>query len=197
MSEGRPSAVQPQVKLERRVSPFFALLFYGFIIAASWIWLVIGARVDPLELWRSSNWPRDLAIGVAAGAAIAGISALMSSRLSAARDLEKEFGWILGDQRGVEIVFLALLSAAAEEFLFRGALHQFIGPVLSTALFAAVHWPVNWSFRLWPLFALLAGALLAAERIWTGSLVAPVVTHAVVNGLNLFRLTRKYGVWKE
>lgn len=193
--EGRPSAIQPQVKLERRVSPFFALLFYGFILAASWIWLVIGARVDPLELWRSSNWVRDLAIGVGAGAAIAGITALLSSRLSAARDLEKEFGWILGEQRPGEIVYLALLSGVAEEFLFRGAFHHFIGPWLATALFAAVHWPVNWSFRLWPLFALLSGAVLAGERIWTGSLIAPAVTHVVINGVNLARLSRTYRTW--
>jgi membrane protease YdiL (CAAX protease family) len=194
---GRPSAIQPQVKLERRVSPFFATLFYGFIIAAAWIWLVIGAKVDPLQLWTSSNWLRDIGVGLGAAAAIAGATVALSRGFGAARDLEKEFGWILGEQRIAEIAFLAVLSGVAEEFLFRGALHQFIGPVLATALFAAVHWPVNWSFRLWPLFALLAGAVLAAERIWTESLIAPAVTHAAVNGINLFRLTRKYRVWKE
>ncbi|HZN62267.1 MAG TPA: CPBP family intramembrane glutamic endopeptidase [Planctomycetota bacterium] len=196
-SGGRPSAVQPHVKLERRVSPFFATLFYGFPAAAAWIWLVIGAKVDPLSLWMSSNWPRDIAIGLGAGLLIAGVSALLPGRIAAARDLEKEFGWILGEQRTGELIYLALLSGVAEEFLFRGALHQFIGPILTTALFAGVHWPVNWSFRLWPLFALLAGAVLAAERIWTDSLIAPAVTHAAVNGVNLIRLARKYRVWKE
>lgn len=196
-SQGRPSAIEPTVKLERRVSPFFATLFYGFIFAAAWIWLVVGARTDPLELWSSSNWIRDLATGLGAAGVIAGASAVLTGRVPAARDLEKEFGWILGDQRRWEIVYLALLSGAAEEFLFRGALHDFMGPWLATALFAAVHWPVNWSFRLWPLFALLAGGVLAAERIWTGSLIAPVVTHAAVNGVNLLRLSRKYRVWKE
>ncbi|HZL71329.1 MAG TPA: CPBP family intramembrane glutamic endopeptidase [Planctomycetota bacterium] len=196
-SGGRPSAIQPQVKLERRVSPFFATLFYGFITAAAWIWLVIGAKVDPLELWTSTNWLGDIGLGLGAATFIVGMTVLLSKRLGAARDLEKEFGWILGEQRAAEIVFLALLSGVAEEFLFRGALHHFIGPVLATALFAAVHWPVNWSFRLWPLFALLAGALLAAERIWTDSLIAPAVTHAAVNGVNLIRLSRKYRVWKE
>ena len=196
-SGGRPSAIQPQVKLERRVSPFFATFFYGFIAAAAWIWLLVGAKVDPMTLWTSSNWPRDLAVGLGAGAAIAGASALLPGRLSGARELEREFGWILGEQRAGEIAYLALLSGAAEEFLFRGALHQVAGPFLSTALFAVVHWPVNWSFRLWPLFALAAGAVLAAEREWTGSLVAPAVTHAAVNGVNLFRLARKYRTWKE
>jgi membrane protease YdiL (CAAX protease family) len=193
--EGRPSAVQPHVRLERRVPPFFATFAYGFIFIAAWIWLVIGAQIDPLKLWISSNWPRDLAIGLGAGLAIAGASALASRASAAARDLEKEFGWILGEQRQGEIVYLALVSAVAEEFLFRGAFHHFIGPWLATALFAAVHWPVNWSFRLWPLFALLAGAVLAGERIWTGSLIAPAVTHAVVNGVNLTRLTRSYRTW--
>ena len=194
---GRPSAIQPQVQLERRVSPFFATLFYGFIAAAAWIWLVIGAKVDPLTLWISSNWPRDIAVGLGAAGVLAAASAWLPRRFAAARELEREFGWILGGQKRLEILFLAFLSGAAEEFLFRGAFHQFIGPILSTALFAAVHWPVNWSFRLWPLFALAAGAILAAEREWTGSLVAPVVTHAVVNGVNLYRLAGKYRTWKE
>jgi membrane protease YdiL (CAAX protease family) len=195
--QGRPSAVQPNVRLERRVSPFFATLFYGFPAIAAWIWLVIGARIDPLALWTSSNWPRDLAIGLGAGGLIALATVAMTRAIPAARQLEKEFGWMLGEQRIGEIVYLALLSAAAEEMMFRGAFHHFIGPWLATALFAAVHWPVNWSFRLWPLFALLAGAVLEAERIWTDSLIAPAVTHATVNGINLFRLATKYRVWKE
>jgi len=194
---GRPSAIQPKVQLERRVSPFFATISYGFIAIAAWIWLVIGAKVDPLDLWTSSNLSRDLAVGVGVGAALVGGWLLLLRASQAARDLEKEFGWILGEQRSVELAFLALLSGAAEEFMFRGAFHQFIGPVLATALFAGVHWPVNWSFRLWPALALLAGAALAAERIWTGSLIAPVVTHVVVNGVNLSRLARKYRTWKE
>ena len=194
---GRPSAIQPQVKLERRVSPFFATLFYGFPAAAAWIWLVIGAKVDPLELWKSSAWLRDVGLGLGAAAVIAGATVVAARYLSPARDLEREFGWILGEQRTGELIYLALLSGVAEEFMFRGALHEFIGPFLTTALFAGVHWPVNWSFRLWPLFALLAGAVLAAERQWTGSLIAPVVTHAAVNGVNLVRLARKYRVWKE
>jgi membrane protease YdiL (CAAX protease family) len=195
--EGRPSAVQPHVRLERRVPPFFAAFAYGFIFIAAWIWLVIGARIDPLTLWSSSNWLRDLGVGIAAGGVIAGLSALAPRLVPAARDLEREFGWILGEQRKGEILYLALLSGVAEEVLFRGAFHHFIGPWLATALFAVVHWPVNWSFRLWPLFALLAGGVLAAERLWTGSLIAPVVTHVAVNGVNLFRLARKYRVWKE
>src|SRR5690349_5111409 len=109
-SERRPSAIQPQVKLERRVSPFFALLFYGFIIAASWIWLVTGAKVDPVALWSSSNWPRDVAIGLGVAALITGATVVLSRGIPAARELEKEFGWILGEQRPVEIIFLAVLS---------------------------------------------------------------------------------------
>jgi membrane protease YdiL (CAAX protease family) len=196
-SGGRPSAVQPHVRLERRVPPFFATFCYGFLAAVAWVWLSVGARVDPLSLWTTPHWARDLAIGAGAGALLAVASWLCVRRVPAARELEREFGWILGEQRPWEIAYLALASGIAEEFLFRGALHEFIGPYLTTALFAAVHWPVNWSFRLWPLFALLAGALLAAERIWTNSLVAPAATHVVVNAINLARLSRRYRTWKE
>ena len=195
--QGRPSAIQPQVRLERRVSPFFATICYGFLAAIACTWLLIGAKIDPLTLWASSNWLRDIAIGLGAALVLAGGWA-MSTRLSpAARELEREFGWILGEQRPGELVYLALVTGVSEELFFRGALHHFIGPLLTTALFAVLHWPVNWSFRLWPVFALFSGAVMAGEQLWTGSLIAPAVTHVAVNGLNLARLARKYRIWKE
>jgi membrane protease YdiL (CAAX protease family) len=194
---GRPSAVQPQVKLERRVSPFFATIFYGFFGAAAWIWLSAGLKVDPATLWIPAHPVRDVAVGLAVAALFLGATPLLLRRSAAVRDLEKEFGWILGEQRPGEIVYLALLSGAAEEFLFRGALSHAAGPIFATALFAAVHWPVNWSFRLWPILALVAGTAMTLETLWTGSLVAAAVTHAAINGVNLFRITGKYRVWKE
>jgi len=194
---GRPSAVQPQVKLERRVSPFFATIFYGFFGAAAWIWLSAGMKVDAAALWIPTHPVRDVAVGLGVAALFIVVTQVLVRRSEAARALEREFGWILGEQRPAEIVYLALLSGAAEEFLFRGALNRAAGPVVATALFAVVHWPVNWSFRLWPFLALAAGTAMTLETMWTGSLVAAAVTHAAINGVNLFRIAGKYRVWKE
>ncbi len=194
---GRPSAVQPEVRLERRVGPFFALLFYGFLILAAWVWLDRGFRSGLAEAWIPRNWPMDVAIGLGGGLLFVALTPLVTRWSAPARELEREFGWILGEQKAWEIVLLALLSGVAEEFLFRGAMYRAVGPVMSTVVFAAVHWPVNWSFRLWPFLALAAGSILALERHATGTLLAPAITHVLVNLVNLFRITRKYRVWKE
>ncbi|MBI4564345.1 MAG: CPBP family intramembrane metalloprotease [Planctomycetes bacterium] len=195
--KGRPSAIQPAVKLERRVSPLFGLFFYGFIFFAAWVWVDRGLQTTAGALWASPQWARDIAVGVGGAALLCVATPLLVAVSPAARELEREFGWILGQQRAWEVAYLAVLSGAAEEFLFRGAMYEAMGPVASTAIFAAIHWPVNRSFRLWPVIALAAGIVLAAERAWTGNLVAPAVTHALVNAVNLWRITRKYRAWSE
>lgn len=84
---------------------------------------------------------------------------------------------------------LALLVAPVlEEALFRGMLLPLImkrlgaGPavVLSSALFALVHFHVPSFF---PLFVLATG--LALAYIYTGSLWVPIVMHSLFNGMNL------------
>lgn len=197
MTGGRPSAVKPGAKLERRVSLFFAFFFYGFLAMAAWVWLDRGFRVSPADVWVPKNWMLEVGLGLGAAVILAGATPILVRRFGPAKELEREFGWILGEQRGYEIVALALLSGAAEEYFFRGAMYRATGPIVSTILFAALHWPVNWAFRVWPFFALAAGLIFAAQREITGTVVAPAITHAFVNLVNLFRITRKYRAWKE
>ncbi len=193
---GRPSAVEPTVKLERRVSPFFGFIFYGFLFAVAWVWLQAGA-IDVRALWTPRNLALELAVGIGAGVLLAGATPWFVRAVPVCRELEREFGWILGEQRAWECLYLAILSGVAEEFFFRGALHQAVGPWLGLVVFAALHWPVNGQFAAWPFTALVAGVVLTAERMWTGTLVAPVATHIIVNAVNLLRISRKYRVWKE
>jgi hypothetical protein len=193
---GRPSAVNPQVKLERRVPPFYAAFFYGFLAIAGYVWLwAIGG--DVTALFALKNPWLEIGLGVGAGVLIVGACAVLPAWFGMARELEKEFGWILGEQKKWEIAVLAVLSGIAEEFFFRGAMQQAVGPLLATVIFGVLHWPVNWSFRLWPFFAAAAGAVLAMERHVTGGLVAPILTHVIVNAVNLTRITRAYRVWRD
>ena len=196
-SSGRPSAVQPHVKLERRVSPFFATFFYGFIFAAAWVWLERGTRTSMHALLFTPNLLRDAMLGVGVGCFFVALTPIFVRLIPAVADLEREFGWIVGEQRGYEIVFLALLSGTAEEALFRGAMYQVAGPAMSTIIFGAVHWPINWSFRAWPILAVALGAVMALERHLTGGVLAPILTHVTINLVNLFRVTKKFRVWKE
>lgn len=194
--EGRPSAIDPHIKLERRVSPFFGLIFYGFLLGAAWVWMA--STGQPIrELWIPKHGILEIAVGLGAGVLFVALTPLSMRFFPSIRELEREFGWILGEQRRWECLYLAILSATAEEFFFRGAVHGALGPFLGTLLFAALHWPINAQFRAWPVLAVIAGVVLTAERMWTGTLIAPILTHAVINSVNLIRLTRKYRVWSE
>ena len=194
--KGRSSAINPNVKLERRVAPLFAAFFYGFLVLAATVWLfALKGRIG--ALFTTANPLLDVGLGLGAGLVLAGACWALPSIWPTARELEKEFGWILGEQRKWEVVVLALVSGFAEEYFFRGAMIAAAGPIVTTLLFGALHWPVNWSFRMWPFLALGAGLVFAMEVRVTGGIVAPIITHALVNGVNLWRITAKYRVWTE
>ena len=95
--------------------------------------------------------------------------------------------------------------AAAEELLFRGVLlaglRQFAGvsapvAVLVSALaFGLAHYVPERQLRAMTLWAVLEGALLGAAFVGTGSLVVPVLAHALhdVAGFSLFAWLREHG----
>lgn len=193
----RESPLHPGVKLERRLPVFYASFFYAFPAAVAWIWLEAFKPGQVKALWATSDWPLDLAIGAGAGLLGAVLSAGLVKAFGWARRLESEFGWILGGQRLGGIVWIALLSGCAEEFLFRGALQEKFGIWVATAVFALIHWPVNPNFRAWPFLAAAAGLGFAGLKEWTDSLVAPAAAHVVLNFVNLLRITKRYRAWDE
>jgi membrane protease YdiL (CAAX protease family) len=193
----RESPLEPGTRLERRLPPFFAAFFYAFPAAVAWVWLHTASPEANARLWAAEALPAGAAVGLAAGAAIVAVSVLVSRLSRRARRLEAEFGWILGAQRTWEIAWLALLSGFAEEYLFRGALQEKLGLGAAAAIFAAVHWPVNGNFLLWPFAAAAAGLAFGGLRLWTGTLWAPALAHAAVNFVNLLRITRRFRDWDE
>ena len=136
-------------------------------------------------------------MGLGAGLGLVGATMLCSRWFKWTRRLEAEFGWIIGAQKGWEIIWIALLSGFAEEFLFRGALQEKFGIVTATVVFAVIHWPLNVNFLPWPFVAGLIGLGLGLLAQATDSLLAPAVAHAVVNAVNLWRMTRRFRHWDE
>ena len=193
----RESPLHAGVMLERRLPPFYAAFFYAFPIAVAWVWLYHLDADRSRRLWAPADWPRCLAIGVAAGLALVGLMTLCSRRFAWTRRLEAEFGWMLGRQRGWEIVWIALLSGAAEEYLFRGALQEKMGVWLAAAVFGVIHWPLNRNFWMWPLLSGVIGLGLGGLALATHSLVAPAAAHALVNLVNLRRITSRFREWDE
>jgi membrane protease YdiL (CAAX protease family) len=95
------------------------------------------------------------------------------------------------EQRILIIVLAVSLAPLAEEFIFRffmyGVMRRYFGRVLgivaSALLFAAVHahWP---SFA--PLFVL--GSCFAIAYEWSGSILVPMIMHALFNAITLTAL---------
>ncbi|HXG62227.1 MAG TPA: CPBP family intramembrane glutamic endopeptidase [Planctomycetota bacterium] len=193
----RESALEPGARLERRLPLFYASFFYAFPAAIAWIWLHFARPGRSAELWSLDRLPEGIAAGLAAGGVIVILSALASRAFAWARRLEAEFGWILGAQRGGEILGIALLSGFAEEYLFRGALQEKFGLAAATAVFALIHWPVNRNFLPWPFVAGAVGLAFGVLRAWTDALWAPAIAHAAVNYVNLRRIAARFRTWDE
>ncbi len=86
-----------------------------------------------------------------------------------------------------------VMAPIAEEVLFRGLLHRGLrvrltivpATIISSVLFAVIHVEVVFSQPLALVGLTLAGAVMALAYERTGSLVVPVVIHAVYNALTL------------
>jgi len=83
------------------------------------------------------------------------------------------------------IVPVALASSVGEEVLFRGALVPWVGVIVSSVLFGLLHQMRGRSRLSWVLFATVVGLLFGGLFRATGSLLGPIVAHALINGANL------------
>jgi membrane protease YdiL (CAAX protease family) len=169
-----------------------AWVFYLVLAIAGGLWIGSRVGVIPLRLFidLGQAWI-DIPLGIAAGLTLLGLWALGLRLFAPARELEGLLAHLLGTLTGSEALALALLSGFAEELFFRGAVQGAIGWLPATVLFALLHGGPGRSFRLWTLFAGLAGALFGGLVLWRGSLCAAIVAHMVVNGVNLVRITRQ------
>jgi membrane protease YdiL (CAAX protease family) len=137
-----------------------------------------------LELWLGSSASTlSYALGALAGAAVA--AALLglvraASRFPAVRALRLELARGLPTDRAL-LLGTVLLGPVAEEVFFRGLVQPWVGLGCTALAFAVVHVRRRANPWLHPLaacgFALVAGALADA----TGSLVAPITAHVLVN----------------
>lgn len=159
---------------------------------AGCLWIGIARRGPiPLALFVSrGGWWQDLGVGAAGGLVLWAVWRLARRFLPASRELEERLSGLLGPVTTSEAIGLALLSGFAEEIFFRGAVQATVGWIPASLLFALLHTGPGRAFRLWTAFALVAGFLLGWMMLWRGDLLAPVVAHALVNGINLRGLGR-------
>jgi membrane protease YdiL (CAAX protease family) len=166
---------------------------YLLMAVAGILW--IGFRTDgpiPLGLFLDrESWWLDLLLGIGSGLLLLGIWWVGERVFPLARQLEEQLAAVLGPLTVAEAVSLAVLSGFAEELFFRGAVQGQWGWLAATILFAVLHTGPGRAFRVWTLFAVVAGGLFGALMTWRGNLLAPVLGHFLVNGVNLRRLASR------
>jgi membrane protease YdiL (CAAX protease family) len=174
------------------------LVFYGVLAAAGIVWR-IGFYDEPILFASAAaqaeglSLGRDLAIGAAAAATLIAISDWTTRKTAWGEELARSMAEALGPLSVPNAILLAFASGLAEELFFRGALQPRVGWVLASLLFGCIHFVPRREFLPWTGFAIGAGFLFGALFVWTGNLVAPVMAHVVVNGVNLPRLVSRYG----
>jgi membrane protease YdiL (CAAX protease family) len=182
-------------------------LLLGVVVASQTVGLVLalalvrsrGVRLRPL-LGALHPPGRLLAQGVGLGLlAILGSSlvvTLLVSLTGSEATPDQVLTGGIGDtplQLMLAVIAAVVLAPVAEEFLFRGLLHRGLrrrlpllpATAISSLVFAVVHVDVLFSQPLAMVGLVLVGVILALAYERTGSLIVPVVIHAVHNAVTI------------
>ncbi len=174
-----------------------SLFFYGAMMAAALIWRV-GFYGEPIFFFseqaaiKGMSLGRDAANGLGVGLLTVALSRLWTEYSASGDRMGRAMAQALGPLSGPHALLLALASGMGEELFFRGALQPRVGWVAASLLFGAVHFVPRRDMLPWTGFAVVMGGVLGGLFEWTGNLVAPIVAHTVINGLNLPFLVKRY-----
>jgi uncharacterized protein len=124
-------------------------------------------------------------LGLAVATAIVALTRFAVRRFGWAQRLHAELRPVARDLTIGQILLVAGLSSLGEELLFRGLLVPTVGVLLAAALFGLAHQIKGPSRWVWASSATAVGALLGAIFALTGSLVGPLLAHAIINAVNL------------
>jgi uncharacterized protein len=127
-------------------------------------------------------------LGVVSAAVIIALTRVAVRHFAWAQRLHSDLRPVVRDLGLGHILLVAGLSSLGEELLFRGLLVPTIGVWLSSALFGLAHQMKGPSRWVWVGWATAVGLLLGAIFAATGSLVGPLLAHALVNAANLVYL---------
>ncbi|SEG31834.1 CAAX protease self-immunity [Eubacterium ruminantium] len=101
------------------------------------------------------------------------------------QDYDSMINSFIGDNKSVILILtVIIITPAAEELIFRGVTLHFCRKVMpetaailvSAALFGLYHGNI-----IQLIYAFVAGAILALLRIKTGSIIAPMIMHMIIN----------------
>jgi len=146
--------------------------------------LVQDLEFNTAVLGDGSDVGRDALLGAGAGLLVVGLTWLCRG-LESVQTLNEELRSLLGRPSSSAIALLAVSSAVGEEIFFRGALQPLLGFWITAGLFGLLHGGSSRRFRLWTVFAMVAGLLLGWLATYTENLLAPILCHLTINYFNL------------
>jgi uncharacterized protein len=170
-----------------------ASVAYAVIAATA---LVIGHVFDrPSLFWHGEPWLPlvgiesvifSLLLGGAFAALVVLGTRVLVEHVGWAKNLHKDLRPMTAQLDALGIVAIAALSALAEELVFRGLLQPWIGVLPQALLFGVAHAQLSGSSRwVWVTWATVVGLAFGIIYALSGSLLGPMLAHAVINGLNL------------
>jgi uncharacterized protein len=124
-------------------------------------------------------------LGLTVATAIIGFTRITVPRFGWAQRLHSELRPVARDLTIGQILVVAGLSSLGEELLFRGLLVPIAGVGISAVLFGLAHQIKGPSRWVWAGWATAVGLMLGGIFALTGSLVGPLLAHAIVNAANL------------
>ena len=138
-----------------------------------------GAAPLPLSLASSAL------LGLTAATGIIFFTRVTVPRFVWAQRLHAELRPVARDLTIGQILVIAGFSSLGEEILFRGLLVPTAGVVPAALLFGLAHQIKGPSRWVWAGWATTFGLMLGGIFVLTGSLVGPLLAHAIVNAANL------------
>ncbi len=187
-----------------------ALLFYGAMFIGAFIvsfftgkldywWPSLGDSPPIISIFSNDTnlikvfkIAEDLAYGFLFGLLVVRLSRFLTVNTEWGQKLSFEIYRVIGPLPKFQYFALALLSAVAEEALFRGTLQPMFGIYITSLLFGLLHIGPKPFYLLWTVFAIGMGFLCGWLFEFRNGLPAPVALHFTVNYLNLLWLHKVF-----
>lgn len=176
----------------------YLILCAGALLAASWRGISPWVYPQPVLAFDSpvSQHVYSALLGMAVAGLVVVGTRLLVGRVGFATRFHGELRPLTYRMSNTAIALLAVSSALGEELLFRGLLLPWIGLIPQALIFGSLHQIRGPSRWVWITSATIMGITLGAMHACTGSLVGPLLAHALINGLNLLHL-RDFDPHKE
>ncbi len=131
-----------------------------------------------------------IAFGVLSAVAVSGLSRLLSLKTSAGDEFDNMLRQVFRNLAWTDAITLALVSALAEEWLFRSVGVPLAGTLVSSVCFALLHIPPKRSLLFWPVMAFFLGYGFALWTEYSDSVLGATLSHFLINAMTLVRISR-------